>query len=147
MPIDYNALALPKTPKAVTQREAFRENRRGIERDEKLKKQIARTRDNDALPGRGCRWPKADHDTEGHKCEGPLEMMHRVPKGMGGDKDGSRTSTDDLLQACQHIHQRSKDAVERHGRTWIGSANHPVTFVRRGVVVGVEKRIGVLRVK
>jgi hypothetical protein len=140
MAIDYSKFAIPKIPKGHQPIRGARAAKRArIANDEVRLKRQSKKRD-----GNRCRWPRQDHDTPGHKCIGRLESAHRVPKGMGGDKDGSRTSTKDLLTTCVWIHQDSPDALEKKGRTWQGSADGPVAFVRRGKVIARERSIGLL---
>jgi hypothetical protein len=144
---DYYRSSDCAIPKGKTTEELRAERRTVIEKDLKAKKAAVRSRDRAACAPRRCRWPEADHDTEGHRCEGMSGVAHRIAVGMGGDQTetGERSDTADMMEVCGHIHLDSVDAIERHGRTWIGSANGAVTFIRRGEVVGVEKRIGVLR--
>ena len=140
MAIDDSKFPIPKVKKGSLPLRAERAQKRaGIANAEDKKKRESKARD-----GHRCRWPRADHDTPGHKCIGRLESAHRVAKGMGGDKDGSRTSTRDLLTVCVWIHQDSPDAIERKGRTWKGSADGPIAFVRRGKVIARERSIGLL---
>lgn len=93
------------------------------------------------LVHRGCRWPKADHDTRRHVCTGQLESAHQKAIGMGGDKTGERTNRRELLTVCTHIHTDSPEGIERHGRKWkpldksLGSLG-PVAFYRRWPLEG-----------
>lgn len=85
---------------------------------------------------KGCRWPKDDHETKRHVCEGQLESAHMVAVGMGGDKNGTRTDRRELLTVCTWIHTGSPLGIEYHGRKWepldpkLG-AYGPVAFYRR----------------
>lgn len=116
---------------------------------EDAKKKAAKARDSYT-----CRWPRFDHDTPNHRCLGAIEASHQKAKGMGGNPDGSRTTVKALLTACHWIHQRSPDALERHGREWQGisrkdGANGPVIFYRvhpgcKREEIAREKRIGEL---
>lgn len=127
-----------------------RRKRNGIKTARKDAKDEARSRD-----GHRCRWPKHDHDTPNQVCLGAIEASHQVAIGMGGEKQAlSRTRTEELLTACHFIHQQSKDALERHGRSWEGLTEHgadgPIRFLRRDPKTGEhvefarEKHIGVL---
>jgi hypothetical protein len=82
----------------------------------------------------GCRWPKFDHWSKRHVCVGQLEAAHGTAIGMGGDKDGSRTSRRDLLVVCSLIHL-GEYGIERHGRKWepltYRGAEGPVAFYKR----------------
>jgi hypothetical protein len=100
-----------------------------------------------------CRWPRHDHDTPGRVCLGVIQSAHRVAIGMGGNPDGTRTSTGELLTVCGHIHLAGKLSLEQHGRLWRGltdaGADGPIEFLRVGqdriaVVIGREIAVGVL---
>lgn len=127
-----------------------RKRRNGIRTARKSAMDEAKDRD-----GRRCRWPREDHDTPGQVCLGAIEASHQTAIGMGGEKVPlSRTSTEELLTACHHIHQSSKDSLEKHGRSWEGltdaGADGPIAFKRRDPVTGEhvefarERFIGVL---
>ena len=133
-------------PHAITRRE----NRSRIRTAREKAKQDAKVRDSYR-----CRWPRFDHDTPNHVCIGVMEAAHQTAIGMGGEKQPlSRTSTEALFTACHFIHQQSKDALERHGRSWEGltdkGADGPVRFMRRDpktgehVEIARERFIGVL---
>lgn len=138
-------------PKPVHHRIARKERRAPIRTARKKLKMDAKARDEHR-----CRWPRFDHDTPNNVCLGPLESAHKVSIGMGGDKDGSRTSREELLTVCRWIHQDSPDAFHKGGRTWEGltdkHADGAVIFSRRvreaedwrWIEIARERSIGIL---
>lgn len=127
---------------------ARRKNRRKVEADAEKEKRAAKARDSHR-----CRWPRADHPTPRRVCVGQLEAAHQVAIGMGGDRDGSRTTRAALLSVCTEIHL-GPGGLERHRRRWVEleegkGADGPIAFERltdagEWVEVARERWIGVL---
>lgn len=130
-------------PKERSQKAHFAKKRAGVRTTERKNKAEARRRDG------GSRWP------EKHAF-GRLEVAHYKDKGMGGDKDGSRSAVENLITLPYSIHQGHRSIHSGHCRVVPLTdrlMNGPCRFERResiGVgygpwrVVGVEVEVGVL---
>lgn len=131
-----------------------REKRAAVKAHDKAEKREA------AKVAPGCRWPRWDHPSPRHVCQGQLEGAHRVAVGMGGDRNGTRTDRREVLIVCSLIHTWDGEGLERHGREWRPLTEQgtlgPVSFWRRlplegkpgewgdWICIGVEVAPGVI---
>lgn len=135
--------------------------KREREQHEDAQKKLARARDQKAL-GHRCRWPYCTHRDQ------PLEMAHVRAKGQGGDPEGIRSTSDNLIRLCRPHHLwdpqdgHPEGSIERHNLkidplTDLGT-NGPCVFSREYVrmkddgtgleqlwiVIARERAVGVL---
>lgn len=129
--------------KPATQKAHFAKKRAGIRTKERHAKDEARRRD-----GRRCRIP--------HVHRGALHVTHYEDKGMGGDKDGTRSDPSVLICACYGGHLGTRSIHSKHVRIIPLTdrlMNGPCRFEARESVgsgfgpwrvLGVEVEVGVL---
>lgn len=79
-----------------------RERRAKATAHEKAVMHQARVRD-----GFGCRVPRCEFKAQ----KLPLDVAHRVHRGMGGDPTGTRTTLDGLIALCR-VHHAMYDAAQ-----------------------------------
>lgn len=140
-PAEFGGVACPKPERGAAALERHAEKVKRKSHEKQVKAEV-RKRD-----GKGCRWPKCPYWKRGVR----VEAAHLEPAGMGGDPQGLRMRTDNLIRMCLTHHRENYSLhtvdLKIEPMTWKG-ADGPVTFYQKvqgkWIVVGVESQPGVL---